>query len=386
MQSNALLSCLSILFVLLNVSLHSQDGEVFIKDCPSDRLHQDLLQQDQEYAERHQAFLKLYRKRVENTHIEQRSSSSTPQVYTLPLVIHVIHSGEPIGTNANPTDAYLINSIDIATQRFRHTQAGANTYTNPNYGADTELEFCFAKEDPNGNYTTGIVRYLDPINTQNPSTAYLNSLKWDTDKYMNLFIAADIGNGIFGYYSGGGNDYTVFWASGYNTGLLAHEWGHYFSLAHTFTPTGGCTNDDCLTDGDGVCDTPPKLNSGFTGDPCDDPGNECTTDEDDTSTNNPYRPVSMGGLGDQPDQLSNYMDYTGSCWDCFTEGQKTKMRAYIDSERTELRDNSAACIHTPNLNLDVSLYDLTYEITNNCDNNLMGVQMKISVIIRETLV
>lgn len=365
---------LSILIILLftTPSSYAQEAEDYMKDCPSDRMHQELLQQDADYAAKHEAFLKRYREEVERNVTDQLSEKKSV-VYTLPLVIHVIHSGEPQGTDANPTDAYLINSINIATQRFRHTHSGANTYTNPFYGADTELEFCFAKEDPNGNYTSGIVRYIDPINTQNPSSAYLNSLEWDTDKYMNLFIAADIGNGIFGYYSGGSNDYTVFWANGYNTGLLAHEWGHYFSLAHTFTPNGGCTNSDCLSDGDGVCDTPPKLNSGFTGTPCDTPGNECTADEDDTSTNNPYRPVAMGGMGDQPDHLNNYMDYTGSCWDCFTEGQKTRMRTYIDAVRPNLRDNSAACAHTPNFNRDICLYDINFSINDNCDNTLNPV-------------
>ena len=96
-----------------------------------------------------------------------------------------------------------------------------------------------------------------------------------------------------------------FGSSPSNGVVVTHEMGHYLGLFHTFQ--GGCKNDDCLQDGDRVCDTPPDTSTGYF--PCDALTNSCHTDADDTSPNNPFRSPALGGLGDQPDQYRNYMDY-----------------------------------------------------------------------------
>ena len=85
--------------------------------------------------------------------------------------------------------------------------------------------------------------------------------------------------------------------------ILAHELGHYLGLLHTFS--GGCKNDDCLKDGDRVCDTPPDRSNDAA--LCQSGVNTCRTDEDDLSNNNPFRSGANGGLGDQPDQIENFM-------------------------------------------------------------------------------
>ncbi|MDI9338841.1 MAG: M43 family zinc metalloprotease [Alphaproteobacteria bacterium] len=47
--------------------------------------------------------------------------------------------------------------------------------------------------------------------------------------------------------------------------LLAHELGHSLNLLHTFQGSTSNTqcpvNNDCNTDGDGCCDTPPVTNA-----------------------------------------------------------------------------------------------------------------------------
>lgn len=296
----------------------------------------------EEYELKYQQFIKSGQKKNKN---------KKNILYTLPVVVHIIHPGSAMGSDENPSDAQIRSSILASSERFRHMQAGANTYTNPNYGADTEIELCIATKDPSGNNTSGIIRYLDPINTIDPSLDYLNSIEWDDSKYLNIFIAKDIG-GPCGYYQGGIYDFTVYLASCYNPGLVAHELGHHFSLNHTFI---GCENDDCTADGDRVCDTPPKGNSGSNGFTCDTPGDDCNTDENDTSANNPYRATALGGLGNQPDMLENFMDYTGNCWDSFTEGQKSRMRFNLDNTRVDLINNNNACIPIPLFSHDTGI-------------------------------
>ena len=305
-------------------------------ECGYDVMHQELLLTNDEYK-------KKYRKqemdRIDN--LRTGNLRNTGVIYNMPCVVHIIHSGESLGTTANPTDAEITQIVSQASDRFRHMHPGALNYTNPNYGIDSEIELCMAREDPDGNYTTGVTRHYAPdlaIGAYGDVAGGMDLLSWNKSEYINLFIMTNMTNASGVYI--GGLDFTIYTSSAFWSGLIAHELGHYFSLAHTFS--GGCTNGDCLTNGDGVCDTPPKAFSGTTG-PCGGTGNSCLTDEDDTSTNNPYRPISAGGLGDQFDMLENYMDYTASCWDAFTQGQTDRMRNNIQSNRLSIANNDAVC-------------------------------------------
>jgi plastocyanin len=118
-----------------------------------------------------------------------------------------------------------------------------------------------------------------------------------------------------------------------------HEAGHYLGLFHTFNV--GCTNNNCQTDGDMVCDTPPDNSSAAT--MCTFAPNSCTTDDDDLSLNNPFRPTAQGGIGDQTDMIENYMDYGfQNCQLFFTAGQGSRMTAALSTTRASLLQ-SIAC-------------------------------------------
>ena len=103
--------------------------------------------------------------------------------------------------------------------------------------------------------------------------------------------------------------------------------GHFLGLLHTFF--GGCKNNNCLKDGDRVCDTPPDDNNfPLT---CTYAVNSCTTDEDDTQlAKSLSSSVSLGGLGDQNDLDDNYMDYIlKNCRSAFTQGQADRMHFFV---------------------------------------------------------
>lgn len=176
---------------------------------------------------------------------------------------------------------------------------------------------------------------------------------WDTRKYLNIRLvktvcnasACNLGGFAFLPNAHGLKKDGIYLAAG-SFGLDAdrtvtaiHELGHYLGLYHTFEK--GCKNDNCLVDGDKVCDTPPQgsvlglCSSGVV--------NSCSTDEDDSSINNPFRSRALGGLGDQADDKANFMDYSDlRCQKHFSQGQVNRMRSFVLNERASLL-SSPAC-------------------------------------------
>jgi len=316
MKSNQVLFTIICIFLIVN-TMHSQRNDKVLK-CGTDDIQEELERQNPDLIHKRKNYERTYREAM----IAQRKNPNQAKnnaIYTIPTVVHIVYQGEAMGTGPNLTDDQIATVINQANERFSHTQPNAPSFpNNPNYGPDTGIELCLASTDPNGNYTTGVVRHYDPSRAVAPYTDVSNYFKdnynWNTSLYYNMYIMSDMTNASGVYI--GSLDGTIYnGGSGFWSGLICHETGHYLSLAHTFN---GCTNTDCLSNGDGVCDTPPKGVAGFNGGTCAAPNDHCATDEDDTSNNNPYRSVANGGLGNQPDMLENYLDYTGGCWSAFT--------------------------------------------------------------------
>ena len=257
--------------------------------------------------------------------MNQENRSSAP-VITIPVVVHVVWNTAA----ENISDAQILSQIEVLNEDFRRLNSDADNVWGQ--AADTEIEFCLANVDPNGNATTGITR----TQTSNTSFSTNDNVKftssggkdaWPSSSYMNMWIC-DISGGIIGYaqFPGGPAstdgivvDYTTTGNIGtatapFDLGRTAtHEVGHYLNLRHIWGD-GGCGASDL------VADTPDS----------DGPNNGCNT-----ST------VSCGTT----DMVQNYMDYTDDdCMNLFTAGQTSRMRALFNSGgfRASLL-NSTAC-------------------------------------------
>ncbi|WP_207433178.1 M43 family zinc metalloprotease [Sabulibacter ruber] len=249
------------------------------------------------------------------------------QVVTIPVVVHVVY----FNNQMNISDAQIQSQINVLNKDFRRLNTDANKTPElfKNLAADTEIEFCLAKQDPNGEPTTGITR------TRTSVTAFEigdNKIKfsstngkdaWDTKRYLNIWVGRlNTRESILGYaqFPNSGPvttdgvviDYRYFGTTGavtapYNLGRTAtHEVGHWLNLFHIWGDA------DCGDDQVGDTPTQQEANNG------------CPTFPHSTCNNT-------------SDMFMNYMDYTDdACMNMFTKGQKDVMHHAINTYRSGL--------------------------------------------------
>nr|WP_317632533.1 hypothetical protein [uncultured Flavobacterium sp.] len=113
---------------------------------------------------------------VEKAKKEGTNKRSTQNVLTIPVVFHVFHNGDAVGSGENIADLQLQSQITVLNQDYRRmlNTPGHNNHT---VGADVEIEFCLAKVDPNNQYTSGIVRHLISQDGLSDSLGYIKIFK-----------------------------------------------------------------------------------------------------------------------------------------------------------------------------------------------------------------
>jgi hypothetical protein len=281
-----------------------------------------------------------------NEYLLNHRSQTNDTLYTLPLVVHVIHTGTPIGSPDNPTDADINDMITGLNDVFRKNGAQYG-------GADVKMQFQLAIRSPQCENTAGIIRvngssvpnyvsggiaiYTYPGSADEWTVKGLS--RWPHTDYINIWIVNKIngtstGIGGFAYFaeyasaSGDGIVINAYYANGLSK-TLPHEMGHYLELHHTFYDDGNETQcprtDSCAYYGDRVCDTEAgklELN-------CSNTTNICTG-----------LPYIIADAAFNYTVLNNYMNYTNCPW-MFTQGQKDRMRAALFTFRHGLISSCA---------------------------------------------
>lgn len=306
---------IKILLALINVLLLSACCYAQT-NCGTDEQHDWLLKNNQEYT-------RLMKNRKPVMHKSFRPVASPD---TIPVVVHIVYATSIFGTIGNINDSVVFNMMKLLNQAFNEPLEN---------GVKIGLYFKLAQTDPDCRPTNGIVR-VDASSDKEyvskgvhfgnyaggiPHESLATKSYWDNTKYLNIWVVTSFSDpsiAAYGFYPTGYKtvlDGIVL--NYYSTHVIAHEMGHAFNLAHTFNGANGnaCpVNNDCNTDGDMVCDTPPVLQQIG----CDPLAiNPCT--------NTAY------GIN----AAYNYMSYNG-CWSLFTPMQKERMLDVLYTYRSSL--------------------------------------------------
>ncbi len=317
--------------------------------CGFEHKHDQLMQNIafKELMENSEACIKQYR-------INPNKSST---IYNIPVVVHVLHKGEAVGTGTNISDAQINSAISHLNQVYRGQTA--------NSPVDFGIQFSLAQQDPNCNASNGINR-VDASGIPNYSSGGVDYFgdggeadeddlkdlsKWPVSDYFNIWIVSEIENnnggaGVQGYanFFTGSNTYegSMMMANvfGYDptsanasfnlkfprdNGTVIHEFGHYLHLHHTFKG-----DDDA--DQDGIGDNcPGDVTVGVDSDGCADTEvHKRHTSQCKTGQINDCTGAIFGN-----NVALNFMSYA-SCQDRLTNDQKTRARGMLSSSGLSL--------------------------------------------------
>lgn len=266
-------------------------------------------------------------------------------IVTIPVVVHLVL---PAAQQALVTKADVIWQINKLNEDF----AGVNTdSTNAtgfyNIRGRSQIRFCLATQDANGNPTDGINRVYSTITDF--SSATVGTIKnssscgadsWDVNRYFNIWVAQSASllgiatfpgttpnneQGIALALDGFSNN-PAYVSPNFNLGRTAvHEAGHYFGLYHIWGDESGCANDD-FRQLPGSFLLPAGLLTGDT------PNQAGATGGCPTGVRTDACSAASPGINYQ-----NYMDYTDDrCYSMFTIKQVERAEYVLANNRSSL--------------------------------------------------
>jgi hypothetical protein len=268
--------------------------------------------------------------------------------FNIPVIIHILHSGQAVGVGDNITYQQAISQLDVLNEDFN--RRNADTINTPNgfkpVAGKLNITFCPAVVGPNGNVLAepGVnrIRRQDFGITPPPfQKSYVDTLVkpltiWDPNEYLNLWVM-NLANNFLGFatfpnplntgipgippgtYGTAIQDGVVIHnqvfgrvgsvAYPYNLGrTCTHEVSHWLGLKHVW---GDGLGNGCLSDD--YCDDTPNQEGPTTA------FGSCP----------PFPTISCSN-GPNGNMFMNYLDYSDDgCMNIFTKDQVTRMEAVL---------------------------------------------------------
>jgi Pregnancy-associated plasma protein-A/CARDB len=314
------------------------------------------------------------RQRKAQRSADNQRTLETQALYTIPVVVHVIHNGEAVGTGTNLSTAQIESQIDVLNKDFQRLNTD-KTNTPSGFlpvAGSMDVQFVLAKQDPIGAPTNGIVRTqgTQPTWSINENAIFKALSYWPAEKYFNIWVVKfhdetlgyaqypvsnlpgledspedRLTDGIvISYTAFGSTDYGSFTLdSKYNKGrTVTHETGHFFGLRHIWGDDGSsCSGTDYVND------TPNQAGNYL---------NQCPTTTRTSCTSD--------------DMYMNYMDYTNdACMNMFTVEQFGRVNIVMQNSprRFSLLNSAGASAPVP-VAIDLAIKKIIIPGTSSCGN------------------
>lgn len=335
-------------FVLTNIFLFFSNSDAFAqRNCQTSETdyylnNKDKLAGSNAFENGLQKYIAQKKEALKNNP-SLKKTQKTEATYKIPIIVHVIHNGEPVGEGTNISAAQIYGQIEVLNEDFNFTNADRTETIEifKNVAANPSIEFVPATVDPEGRplAEAGIHRSKGCITQWTKATFETQgkpTTVWNPNQYFNIWVAnfrtGDYGyaqfptlsnlegiqneNGaastdgiLINYRNFGSIEKTpsiqiLIDAAPLNLGRTAtHEAGHFFGLLHTWgSETLSCGSDD-------FCDDTPNTNVRQKG---------CKLSE-------------AACVTGQIVMTQNFMEYTDDgCMTLFTEDQAQRMRAVLE--------------------------------------------------------
>ncbi|MCE3226566.1 MAG: hypothetical protein K0S32_1117 [Bacteroidetes bacterium] len=326
-----------------------------------------------------------FNKKVDEYKANMVAGKATMIAYNIPVIVHVIHGGQAVGTYPNLSQAQINSQINILNQDFSGTGLNVNQLASTGFSttgaAQTGLAFCPATKTPGGTTLTepGIERinyntnsWQDPASFSSPGAFqnFINTVVkpatiWDPTRYLNIWVTDEnpsVGllgfavfpggaglSGLSGPFGTASDDGVWCLAGAYgNVGSLvpgfdkgrtaSHEIGHWLGLLHIGGDGNGNSGGDCAAS-DFCNDTPPQK-GGF------------ASGQFGQNYGAPTYPIHVGVCSGSSfgDMFMNFMDYTDdAAMYMFTPDQSARFQTAMQNGtfRTQLSTSaSTMCVMT----------------------------------------
>lgn len=310
MKKTLLLACSLLAATFCGTTVSAQDNF----ECSQHDAVEALYEANPELRAEYNAYYQGLIKKAEQPRTKKEDT------YIIPVVFHILYDGAGSQVE-NLSQEQIEDAVETMNLEFNKENAAvANIKAEfKDIAADCNIQFRLATIDPQGNCTNGIMRY-DDSRTNSAGDEIKSGRQWTTSKYLNIYTVRVIASGAAGYaYFPANNNQArdgivilhnyvgrIGTGSAGRSSALTHEVGHYLALPHTWG-NGNNPGDPSLCNGDdGISDTPLTV------------GNRSCN----------LNAVNCGSL----DNVQNFMDYA-YCYANYTEGQKSVMRAALESTR-----------------------------------------------------